>query len=147
MHQYNSTADAVALVAATAKTVLQINAPSSRRGKIKEIGIGFSSTNTAHSPVLVRLMRATTAGTSTSTTPAPLDPADPVALFTAGKNFSAEPTLTDELRRWRITPVGGQAIVPLALGDEIFIGTSGRLALVCTAPDAQTADAYIVHEE
>lgn len=149
MHQYQTTATAVSLTAATAKTVIMISAPSSRRGKVKELAVGFSSTNTAHAPVLVRLMRATTAGTAgSSATPAPIDPADPAALFTAGVNYSAEPTLTDTVAGpFRITPVGGQLIYPIPLGDEVFIATSGRVALVCTAPDGQTVDAYIKHEE
>lgn len=149
MHQYQTSATAVSLTAATAKTVVMISAPATRRGKIKEIGVGFNSTNTAHAPVVVRVMRATSAGTpGSSATPAPLDPADPAALFTAGVNFSAEPTLTDIVAGpFYITPVGGQLIYPLPLGDEIFIATSGRIALVCTAPDNQTCNAYIKHEE
>ena len=148
MHIYNTSASAVSLTAATAKTVVMISAPSSRRGRIKEIGVGFNSTNTAHSPVVVRVMRATSAGTSTSATPAPLDPADPAALFTAGQNFTAEPTLTDLVAGpYYITPVGGQLVYPLPLGDEIYIATSGPLAVVCPAPDNQTCHAYLKHEE
>lgn len=148
MHQYQTTATAVSLTGTTAKTVVMISAPSSRRGKIKEFGVAFNSTNTAHAPVVVRLMRATSAGTGSAATPAPIDAADPAALFTAATNFSAEPTLTDLVAGpFYITPVGGQLVYPLPLGDEIFIATSGRIALVCTAPDNQTCNAYIKHEE
>ena len=90
--KYVCNADAVALAAATAKTVLQIATPSTTRARVCQLVVGFDGVTAANPPVLVELLRQTTAGTMTAQTPAPLDSAAPTSLATGSKNASAEPT-------------------------------------------------------
>ncbi len=139
MHQYvaNTEAD-TSLTAATAKTVVQITTPSSRRCKVKEVSVSFNSTTTSDAPVLVQLVTKTTAGTGTARTPIAEDQVDPAALVSATVNHSAEGTTGVVLREWRITPVGGALIWQQPLGDEITLAVSTRLALVLTSAASQT---------
>lgn len=148
MHQYTTetTAD-VALSAATAKTVLQIAAPATRRGKVKEIGISFDGTNSAAEPVEVVLMRQTSAGTMTAQTPTPRQEGDPAALFSGSRNASAEPTSSNVIGRWLVSPAGGLFVIQYPQGDEPEISASARVGLVCNAPAAVNCQAYLVHQE
>lgn len=139
MHQYTATTEGdVSLSAATAKTLVQVSTPASRRAALKEVAVGFNSTTTSHAPVLVQLRLQTTAGTGTARTPIAEDAADPAALCSSAVNFTVEPTGGSILREWRITPIGGQLIYQFPLGDEIRLDPSQRIGLVATAADAQS---------
>jgi hypothetical protein len=148
VHQYTTeTTVDVALSAGVAKTVLQIAAPATRRGKVKEVGISFDGTNSAADPVEVVLMRQSTAGTMTSQTPTPRQDGDPAALFSGSRNASAEPTPGNVIGRWLVSPAGGLFVIQYPQGDEPEIAASGRVGLVCNSPAAVNCQAYIVHQE
>ena len=150
MHQYTIAPDAdVALVAATAKTVLQLATPSTRRAKIKEITVSFKGVTSSDVPVLIRLQRQTTAGTATSTTPVPEDGVDPAALCSASYNASAEPTSASEVpvKQWMLTPTGGTLVYQLPLGDEPALAVSTRFGLIMTAPQAQNCRVGVTFQE
>lgn len=138
----------VALVGATAKTVLQLATPSTRRAWVKEASIGFKSVTSTDVPVLVTLRRQSTAGTATALTANPDIEGHPASLCTACKeNASVEPTTGVIVKEWYITPIGGLLIYQLPLGDEIEMAVSGFLGLVVTAPAAQNCRAYIKYNE
>jgi hypothetical protein len=124
----------VALAAATAKTVLQINAPTNQRVKVTRIGIFFDGASTTAVPVLIRLMVATTAGTATALTLNKIVSSDSETIqTTATENASAEPTKTTLLDEWLIHPQQGGDFT-LAMGQEFWCLGGQRLALEVTAP-------------
>jgi hypothetical protein len=141
--KYSVTADAVALTAATAKTVLQIATPATTRARVCEVVIGFDGVTAANTPVLVELLRQTTAGTSTATTPAALDPGAPASLATAGRNHTAEPTAGTVIKSWRVTPVGGLLVIPFYGDEQPVVGVSSWMGLRCTAAQAVNVNAQI----
>jgi hypothetical protein len=146
------TTGAVALVAATAQTVLQITASSNQRVRVTEYEFSFDGTNSANTPCQVRVMRQTTAGTFSTTLAtgavgaagiAKLNDLYSVAetIQTAAKTAStAEPTY-GEVLRWITIPVfGGTVVIPCPPGQEDYIPGGSRLGVVLTAP--QSVNAY-----
>lgn len=122
-----------ALVAATAKTVLQLNAPAQQRLKITRIGVFFDGVSTTGIPVTVRLMVATTAGTNTALTLAKQVSSDSETIqTTAGENASVEPTKTTVLDQWLVHPQTGFDF-PYPWGQEKVIVGGGRVVVEVTA--------------
>lgn len=148
VHLYtaNNAAD-VALVAATAKTVLQLGTPATRKAWVKEVGISFKSVTLTDIPVLVQLFRQSTAGTATANTPSPDIEGQPAALCSANENATVEPTTGVLVREWYVTPVGGTLVYQLPLGDEVEMAVSKFLGLVVTAAQAESCRAYFKFNE
>lgn len=144
------TEGAVALSAATAKTVLNVIAGANKGFKISELSFGFDGVTASAVPVLVELCRSTQAGAGTSTAVTPRFVSGNPAIScqaTAAKNYSAEPTVLTPIREWLLTPNSGTLIIPQPLGRE-FEPTAGQaIALRMTAPAAVNTRGYIEFEE
>jgi hypothetical protein len=139
MHKYNVMSGDISLVAATAKTAIQIVTGATRKAKIEAITLSFASVTSTHTPVLVELLLQTTAGTMSAATPVALTQTDPAALFTAQNNATVEPTASTVLRAFRVTPIGGTAVIFLPPGQEIEQSISTRIGLRLTAADIQSS--------
>ncbi len=74
-------------------TVLGLTGGTTVRPVIYDLVVGSPATPADNALEFI-LQRYTAAGTATSVTPEPLDPADPAAIATAGQNHTAEPTYT-----------------------------------------------------
>lgn len=137
----------VALLAATAKTVLMVTAPANHRLKLLGWGISFDGVAASNEPVTVELMRAITAGTSTAVTPTKKDDSIAETLqSTSGANFTVEPTLTDVLDTKLVHPqTGYEKYFPF--GSEMIIGGGDRLVIRCTAPQAVNCSPFFDCEE
>lgn len=138
---------AVALAAATAKTVIQLNAPTNQRIKIQRVGFFFDGASTTAVPVAVRLVIATTAGTNTALTLNKLVSSDSETIqTTAGENATVEPTKTTLLDSWLVHPQMGLDLT-YAFGQEKIIVGGSRAALEITAPAVVNVRAKIDFEE
>lgn len=136
-----STEGAVALVAATAKTVLGVKAHANSGLVITGFEISFDGVSASAVPVLVELCYATWAtnspGTnSTSTTPRQSAGRVMTAGFTSGKTWTAEPTVLTVLRDRLIRPDGSLLIYDFPLGKEFDCALAEGFAFRCTAPAA-----------
>lgn len=150
MHIYTIDSADISLVAATAKTALQLVAGATRRSKIKEIGVSFASVTSTDAPVLAELRTQSTAGTSSAFTPFPLVPDDPAAIQTARNLFTVEPTDVALVYPgpWRVTPVGGLFIYQWPEGEELRVAISTRVGLRLTSPAAlSNVRAYMIYQE
>jgi len=138
----------VALSAATAKTVIQLNAPANQRLKIQRVGVFFDGASTTAVPGDVQLVRKTTAGTGTALTLTKQTSADSETIQTgATENHAAEGTnTTDIIDQWKVHPQQGLDLT-YAFGQEKMIVGGGRLALVCNFPAAVNVRAKIDFEE
>lgn len=142
-----STAE-IALSAATAKTVIQLTAPSNRRVKIAGWGVFFDGISPSAEPVQVSLVIQTTAGTMTSLTPIKLTRgADETIQSTAQHTATAEPTATDEIDMAEVHPQGAYEIYYPQGPTERWIGGGERVGIKCTAPAAVNVRAKITFEE
>ena len=141
------TPSAVALVAATTKTVLQITGVANHRVKVLRWGIFFDGTSVTQQPVVVRIIRQTTAGTMTNQAPDKVDASITDTLLTTGQvNATVEPTAGVIMEQIEIHPQQGFAMV-YPLGQEIIMAGAGRIGIDATAPAGVNCKAYMVFEE
>lgn len=150
MHRYKQRFGAISLSAATAKTAVQVVSPSTRRGKIVEFAVGFSSVTATDPTVLTEFRLQTSAGTSSAGTISKTDTLDPASLFSTNITFTAEPTETGDIGfgPWPVTPIGGLLIYQAPEGEEIKFNVSERIGLRLTSPNALTnVYGYVVWQE
>lgn len=134
-----STEGAVALSAATAKSILGVNAPAQFGVDLKKFRVAFDGVTSSAVPVLVELCYSTFAtnvpGTSsTSTTVDQVYGRAITAGFTAAKNWSGEPTSLTPIDEWLLTPAGGLVIYDFPLGDTPDSAVSNGFVLRLNAP-------------
>lgn len=138
---------AVALAAATVKTVVQVVAAANHAIKIRSFNVSFDGIDNTDEPVTVVLMRQTTAGTMSALTPVKNDDSCGDTLDTTAQHTAtAEPTSGDVLYTITVHPQTSRNFV---FDPDLcpIVGAGDRVGLVCTAPDAVNVDAGIVFEE
>ncbi len=136
----------VALVAATVKTVLQAVAPTNQRQKILGWGVYFDGTSPAGEPVIVEMVRQSTAGTMTALSAVKVSPGSETVQSTAQHTATVEPTLTDVIFRKEVHPQSGYEMT-FPLGQEIPNVGGGRIGIRCTAPAGVNCVASLTIEE
>lgn len=141
-----STEGEVALVAATAKTVLRLTAATNRPIKILGWGIYFDGVNAAAQPIQVRARKSTTTGTSTAVTIRKRNETLGTIQTTSGKNFSVEPTDGDILDIVEVHPTSGYEVL-YPVGQEPIISGGLRFGIKATAPAGVNCEAKIIFEE
>lgn len=144
---------ATALVAATAKTLVNIIAGANQVPVITEMSIGFDGVTASAVPVLVDVGYSTqaTAGTAGSSPTPTLIRGKGAAGSTAGVDYSAEPTALTAFKHWLVTPNGGLLVIQSPLGREAqgdpSGGTNKAVFLRGNAPANVNARAYMEFEE
>jgi hypothetical protein len=134
------TGAAVALSAATAKTVLAVLAPAQFGVDLKKFSVGFDGVTASAVPVLCELCYLTAASNSTpgtgntSATPVQAYGRSITTGFTAFYNSTSEPTVLTVLESFLLSPAGGLVIRDFPLGDTPDSAVSQGFALRCTAP-------------
>ena len=140
---------AVALSAATAKTVLGVVAASNVAARLTEFGVSFDGAPATAVPVLVELCDSTgaTAGTPGATpTPKQVRGITRAAQATAGNAYSAEPTTLTAIKQWLVHAQTGM-VLQSPLGREVEHVGAGGLFLRITAPATVNVRAYMEFEE
>jgi hypothetical protein len=140
----------VALVAATAKSCLQIKAATNQRSLIRALRItGKQPAGGTDTPLKLRMTRSTANfGTGSSATPAKNDPNDGETIQTsAASNFTVEPTSpTDGGIWWEIQPQAG-VIEFLPPGMEIKIPGGQSVQFEATSAGTPTITITATFEE
>lgn len=149
-YSVNTTA-AVALVAATAKTVLGVRTGATFGIDLRGFSVGFDGVTASAVPVLIELCHATfntnPPGTnSTSRTIVQNAGRVMASGMTAASNWTAEPTTLTVVREFLLTPNGGLVIVELAPDKGYDGGLSEGFALRLTAPAAVNVRASLDFE-
>ena len=101
------------------KTPLAITGGTGVRPKVYQFG--FSCPASADKALDYLLQRTTAAGTGTSVTPNPLDPADPAAEVTAKEDHSGEPTYGSEPKIIRLAQHQKSSLYWQAYDDDARI--------------------------
>lgn len=155
----NTGTSAIALSAATAKTIWYVNTGANRNFSITEIAVGFDGVTASAVPGLVELVYGTKATNSTpgtgSTTFTPVQGrgwAVQTAAAAAANNCTSEPTVLVVHRTWLLTPNGGLLVVQFPLGREPvghnIASTSGlQIGLRVNAPAAVNVRSFGEIEE
>lgn len=125
----------VACAAATAKTLLQLVAPTNQRVKITNISISSDGITPTAIPMRVRILRQTTAGTGGSAvTPVLVEPELTETIQTTALSApTAEPTAGAVLRDFVVPQYMGNYEFFLPMGQEWMIGGGGRIGIEITA--------------
>lgn len=136
-----STEGAVALSAATAKSVLGFTAPAQFGCDLKKLRLAFDGVTASAVPALVELCYATFAtnppGTNSTTVTVRQGYGRAITPgFTAAKTWTTEPTVLTVLDEWYLTPCGGLAIYDFPLGDTLDSDVSNGFVLRVNAPAA-----------
>lgn len=126
----------VVLVAATAKSVLQLKAATNQRCVITSIRVlGKMPAGGTDTPIKIRFTRnSANFGTFTGGTAGKMNPSDGETIQTTiGQNASVEPTTpTDSALWWEVQPQAGvEEFLPLTEQIEIPGGQSGQFE--CTS--------------
>ncbi|KLL11580.1 MULTISPECIES: hypothetical protein [Protofrankia] len=137
---------AVALAAATPKSILSVIAPSQFGVDLKKVRISFDGVTASAAPVLVEIVSFTTDGTGTAGTVNQIYGRTVTPGFTSKYNYSAEPTTPTVIDRYTLTPNGGLAIYDWPLGDSPDCAASSLIAVRCTAPAIVNANATLWFE-
>lgn len=133
------TGGAIALSAATAKSVLGAKAHANSGLLVKKAKIGFDGVTASAVPVLVEFCYCTfganAPGTnSSSVTVAQVNGRVLTAGFTAGKTWTTEPTTITVLEEMLIPAFMGAAWYDIPLGDEYDSALGEGFVIRCTAP-------------
>lgn len=145
--------DAVALVAATAKTILELQPTATvRGGALIEWWVEFDGVTASAVPVKVELVRASAAATGTTAGVANSSKFTDFAstgIVVAKHTISAEGTATEIVEVHRIPPTSGYSKqYPLGREPQIPVsGTFPGLRLRCTAAAGVNVTAGMVWEE
>lgn len=135
-----NTEAAVALSAATAKSVLGIKSAADFGLDLKKFRIGFDGVAASAVPVLVELCFATWATNAPGTNSTNVTPRQAYgrtiahALLGAAANWTTEPTVLTVLDHWLLTPAGGLVLYDFPLGDTPDADLSQGFVLRCNAP-------------
>lgn len=144
------TGGAVALAAATAKTVLGLKAHANFGLDLKKAAVSFDGVSATAIPVLVELCYCTWATNSpgtNSTSVTPLQTYGRVVAVgaTAGKTWTTEPTVLTVLKELLIPPTSG-VMYDIPLGDTWDCALSEGFAIRLTAPAIVSARATMDFE-
>lgn len=144
------TPSVVALVAATAKTVLQFTNPSANVIQvIQQLKISFDGASNTAVPVVIQLYRKSGAATVTAQSRVKTKDTSTALISDSGTgyNASAEGTNSGLIETWHVHPqTGAFDILPLPDG-EVEVAGSGIIAVVCNAPAGVNALVTLFGEE
>lgn len=134
----------------SAKTILQIAAAANHRAKVQEFSVTFKGTSNTAAPVLVEIVRQTSAGTMTTVTPSRLDIAHTATTQTgASRNATVEPTSHATFpiyKQFLVHPQGGYTW-QAPFGQELIVEGGAFLGIRVTAGVDVNCVAEIVFEE
>lgn len=133
------TGSAVALAAATVKTILGIKSGASFGIQALAFKVGFDGVTSSAVPVLCEFVYITFATNSPGTNSTSVTPAQVCGRVlahgtTAARAWSAEPTTVTALDEWLLTPNGGLLDEWIPLGGEADTALGEGLGLRLTAP-------------
>ena len=141
-----TTTAAVALTAATEKTLVQLNSGASMITAITGLDITFDGTSNSAVPVVVKIITVSTAGTGSARNPIKTKDTSTALLGTGTENHSAEGTNGNILKIFHVHPQAG-VVYPIPMRDEIEMAASTRIAVKVTAPAGVNALCTLYGEE
>lgn len=144
---YMIDAPAVALSAATAKTLLEVATPSTSTARIVDITFGCDAA--VSGTLKVELLNCSATGSGSAYTLKRVNgDAQNRAALTTGKLNSGEPTVTNVLKTWPPMALpGGPFEIQLPLGREIYLPVSTIYAVRLTSSTACNGYANLQIEE
>lgn len=146
---YSITVTAVALAAATAKTIIEIGTPSTGACRLIGLEVSFDGVTAAAVPVAVEVMKFAATGTGSAYTPLKMngEAQNRAAVCTAKTSDTVEPASQTRVVGWKVSPYGGLWVYQWPLGRELYLPPSSFFGIRCTAPAIVNVDANLTFEE
>ena len=135
-----------ALVAATEKTLVQLNSGAAMITAITGLDITFDGTSNSAIPVIVKIITVSTSGTGTARNPIKTKDTSTALLGTGTENHTVEGTNGSIMKIFHVHPQAG-VVYPIPMRDEIEMAASTRMAIKVTAPAAVNALVTLYGEE
>lgn len=134
-----TTGGAVALTAATAKSILGVKAHANSGVDLKKFRVAFDGVTASAVPVLIELCYSTFATNSPGTASTSVTPAQAYGRVlavgaTAAKTWTTEPTVLTVVEEFLLTPNGGVIFYDWPLGDTPDSALAEGFVIRCTAP-------------
>jgi hypothetical protein len=146
MSLYGVNVSGESLAAATTETLIQ-GVAGAKKIELVRWGVSFNGVTNTDAPVLVELIRLSSAGTSAAFVPVKLNPSDDAPLMTARTSHTAEPTNGDVLERHYVTPAGGNLVLQYAYDERVSVAAVGRLGIRVQASAIVSAAAFMIFDE
>lgn len=145
---YTVQVGSVTLTAATAKTMVEIAAPSTQSFRMIAVSVWFDGSVSGTSNAKVEIVRYATTGTGTAYTPlrANGEAQNKAALCTAKVSDTVEPGTPTVVKTWSV-PLSSGMIVQWPLGRELYATVSTLMGIRVTAPVAAICSVDIEFEE
>lgn len=130
------TEGAVALAAATVKSIISVTAQAAAGLQLKSFELAFDGVTASAVPVLIEVGYCTfaVAGTATGTTPRQIYGRVLAAGFTSFRNYTVEPTVITVIKEFLLTPNAGVIAYQWPLGQEPDTALAQGFVLRLTAP-------------
>lgn len=144
--QYTVTTGSTALVAATAKTVIELTAGANVSAEIISLDITFNGTTASAVPVLAEITTFATTGTGSAFTPKRVGTAAGVSQISAKINDTVEPASQTAVMAWFIPPTSGMSY-QWPLGRTLTLPVSTLIGLRLTAPAVVNYVVNLTYEE
>lgn len=132
-----TTTAAVALAAATAKSIVGVRAGAAFGLDLRKFYVAFDGVTASAVPVLVELCEWSTTSTGTATAATPVQTSGRVIAHgtaNGSSNFTVEPTTLTVLKTYLLTPNGGLLIEELSPDYGFDTPVSEGFVIRCTAP-------------
>jgi hypothetical protein len=121
------------------RTLIQLQAPTSREIVIHELAVSFSGIDNLAVPIEVQLLRQVDAGTASSLSIAKSDDSDVHTVQSSAQEaFTVEPTAGSIVRSWFVHPQSGIVYQPVA-GQTLTMQGGDRLGVRVVTPDVSVA--------
>lgn len=137
----------VAMVAATAKTVVQVFGTANTTLSLVRVKVSFDGVTASAVPALVEWGIITAAGTSTAFTPVQNTGSPFASPAAGGYNSSAEPTYTRIIDSAYVPVFMGTYVEWYPLGEEPLCAVSQGFGIRVTAPATVNCLASIIYAE
>lgn len=144
---FTASKSAVALSAATAKTVVQVVAATNHAVRVWGLSVSFNGVSNTDEPALVQLVRQSDAGTASALTPQKKNDSDGDTIdATAQHTATVEPTGSTVVWEGYCHPQTGLSEF-FNEKTAIHIGAGDRIGVKVTAPDAVSCTVTVHCEE
>lgn len=138
---------AVALTAATAKSVVGVLGSANDTLSLVRISLSFNSVTATDVPAVVEVGIISALGTTTAFTPAQITGPTMASSATAGYNATVEPTYVRLIDSFYCPVNNGFVRDWIPLGEEPVCGASQGFAIRVTSPSAVSCLASILYAE
>lgn len=132
----------------SAKTLVQIVAPSNHRLLVRRLSVSMQGTNPNQTPILIELIQQTSAGTSTSGAATKANQSDDeTPQSTVLTAFTVEPTGSTVVESFYLQTTGIPLIYDWPLTAPLVVPGSQRLGVRATADTTTQVRAQLNYEE